>query len=177
MLPELATARLRLRPAGEADLDRLWALWRDPEVRRFLFDDQTVGRERAAAALADCRAALAQGLGLWCLERRDAAGLAGCAGLLPVGAAGAYLPELREDVEVLIALAPAHWHQGYAGEALARVVAYGFEELGLARLVAIVDLPNQASHRVVRRLGFEPLGDGDGPCHPMRSYALRPGHQ
>jgi hypothetical protein len=38
-LPPLSTRQLDLRPAVAGDLDALWARWRDPDVRRYLFDD------------------------------------------------------------------------------------------------------------------------------------------
>ncbi len=45
-----------LRPARAADLDALWPLWTDPDVRRFLWDDRVIGREEAQATLEDCLA-------------------------------------------------------------------------------------------------------------------------
>lgn len=44
---------------------------------------------------------------------------------------------------------------GYASEALAAVSRHAFDSLGLSRLAAVVDMPNSASGRLARRLGFE----------------------
>ena len=61
-LPMLETSRLTLVPAREADhLDALWAHWGQGDVRRYLFDDEPVTRERAADALARCLADAAAG--------------------------------------------------------------------------------------------------------------------
>ncbi len=52
---------------------------------------------------------------------------------------------------------PRHQGSGYAGEFVAGVVEWAFEELGARRLIAGVGLDNIASHRVLRRLGFTPF--------------------
>src|SRR5919107_1574552 len=106
MLPRLLTPRLTLRPARPPDLDALWALWTDPEVRRFLWDDQVISREWAAESLTATRALESAGLGLWSVERRGTPGLVGCAGLRLADSAGSGEP--------LVALPPGVWHQGLA---------------------------------------------------------------
>lgn len=176
MLPELHTRRLALRPATPADVDTLWALWTHPDVRRFLWDDATIPRARAAETVAACQAHAADGLGLWLLLRWGEGGAqedcVGCAGLLRVDAAGQFLPALAGGIEPLIALAPTAWHQGYATEALRRVLDHAFRTLGLPELVAAVDVPNEASRRVVERLGFAAIGDAQGPRYVLRGYRL-----
>jgi RimJ/RimL family protein N-acetyltransferase len=164
MLPRLLTVRLTLRPAASDDLDALWALWTDPDVRRFLWDDEAISRERAAEVLAHLQALGAVGLGLWVLERRGEHAPIGCAALRPA--------EVMGGVEPLVALAPADWHQGLAAEALAAVLDYAFWSLSLDELSAWVDAPNAASHRLVERLGFTHSGELDGPRYPMRYYIL-----
>jgi ribosomal-protein-alanine N-acetyltransferase len=164
MLPRLLTVRLALRAAVDDDLDSLWRLWTDPAVRRFLWDDEIVTRDRAAEVLAHAHALEAVGLGLWVIERRGEPELLGCAGLRPTEVVG--------GIEPLIALAPAAWRQGYAAEALGAVHDYAFWRLGLDELVAWVDVPNAPSHRLVERLGFSASGELDGPRYRMRHYVL-----
>ncbi|MFN2400403.1 MAG: GNAT family N-acetyltransferase [Gemmatimonadaceae bacterium] len=173
MLPELVTARLDLRPATEKDLDILWTLWTDPEVRRFLWDDVSISRERAAETLRQSLAQSAEGLGLWTVRTRNDGRFVGCAGLLPTGAAVQFQRSLAGTVEPLITLAPAAWHQGYTTEALERVITYAFTELALTHLVSVIDVPNEASHRVIKRLGFRMIGESAGPRYELTSYRLR----
>jgi RimJ/RimL family protein N-acetyltransferase len=45
--------------------------------------------------------------------------------------------------------------KGYASESAAAVLAYGGEQFGLSRIVAIVAPHNDASVRVLKRLGFQ----------------------
>src|SRR5688572_30476537 len=145
MPPDFTTARLRLTPATAADLDALWNLWKDPLVRRFLWDDIEIDRERARATIGEAAAVSEQGLGLWVITPGDFSGaLVGCAALLPVGTSADYYPPFAGAVEPLIALAPEFWRRGYAQEALTALLDYAIGTLRLERLVAVNDVPNAA---------------------------------
>jgi ribosomal-protein-alanine N-acetyltransferase len=170
--PRLVTARTALVPVELADLDVLWALWDDPEVRRYLFDDQPVSRARAAEVLAACLAERARGLGLWTIRPQTAAEtIVGCAGLMPTSVA-AYDPAMAGLVEPIVALAPAWWRRGFAVEVVRALVHHAFHALGLARLSAATDVPNEASHRMLVRTGFVPQRECDGPYYRTRTYLL-----
>jgi RimJ/RimL family protein N-acetyltransferase len=171
-LPSFTTARLQLAPASPADVDVLWAIWRDPDVRRYLFDDEEVTRERASEALERCLAAAERGLGLWTIRERGAAPVIGCVGIVPALGADFDPENLRGAIEPLAALAPANWHRGYACEALAALIGYAFADLRLERLAGATDVPNDASHRMLLRLGFTVVGECEGPAYRMRTYRL-----
>lgn len=63
------------------------------------------------------------------------------------------------------------WGKGYAGEAMARVVRHGFEDLGLERLSARFHAGNDASRRLLEKLGFSYEGTLRG--HVVRDGARR----
>jgi ribosomal-protein-alanine N-acetyltransferase len=63
-----------------------------------------------------------------------------------------------------------HWAQGYAFEAVERVIHYGFNDLGLERLWARFHKGNEASKRLLERLGFTYEG-----C--LRSHVVRDGER
>lgn len=183
MQPTLTTARLSLRPVTPDDAEGLWTVWTDPLVRRFLWDDRAISREEAAATISDCCALGPDGLGLWVLAERGptvdatptADVLLGCAGLLPVSTAAEYEPRLAGLVEPLVALMPSAWGRGYATEALAELLRYARQTLGLARLAGVTDVPNAASDRMLRRAGFEVLGEVPGPRYALRTYLWHAG--
>jgi len=56
--------------------------------------------------------------------------------------------EIRED----------HWNKGYATEAIRELLNFGYEQLGLNRVEALVYPENLASHRALEKLGFNQEG-------------------
>jgi len=169
--PTLDAGRVTLVPAVLADLDSLWEIWREPDVRRYLFDDQPVDRARAREVLEGCLGEAPNGLGLWTIRERAPDPVLGCAGLVPVSWAE-YDPTGAGLIEPIVALAPSVWHRGYAVASLARLVGYAFGELGLARLAGATDVPNEASHRMLTRAGFVPQRECPGPHYRIRTYLL-----
>lgn len=162
-----------LQPAGEADLAFLHALWNEPQVRRYLFDDGPVTQDVARDVLHDALARARDGLGLWRVERRDGGRALGCVGINPVTTAALFEPSLAGLLEPLAALRPEHWGRGYATEALTAVVTYAFRDLRVPELAAVNDAPNVASARMLLRLGFQPHTKVAGPKHPLHTYRLR----
>lgn len=176
--PSFITRRLALIPATGDDVDAVWQVWRHPEVRRYLFDDVPVTRERAAEALTAPLTSGDEKIGLWTVRPRGPdQPIVGTVGLLRTTVAAPHDPEFRGMVEVLAAFAPEVWGRGYATEALAGIVAHAFGALGLVRLVAVADLPNEASHRMLRGLGFTETGECAGPRGRLRTYVLTPPRQ
>jgi RimJ/RimL family protein N-acetyltransferase len=160
--PNLATARLSLRPVTPADVATLHAHWSQPAVRRYLWDDRVPAAAEVTALVdASVASARAQGWCLWLLA--DAAGTF-------VGVAG--LRESAHGAELLYSLEPAQWHRGYAQEAARTVLAYCFGPLGLSRVSASTDEPNADSVRVLERLGFHPTGREIVGGLPLRFFAL-----
>jgi RimJ/RimL family protein N-acetyltransferase len=146
--PRLETERLRLRPCEPADLDALHALFTDPDVRRFLWDDRVIARGETAGVIEASVASFAsRGFGQWLAFPRAGDGAL-------VAFSGLRVVPGGTDVELLYALAPARWGQGLASEAARAVLRHGFAALGLSRILARTDAPNAASIRVMQRLGM-----------------------
>lgn len=170
--PLLHTSRLTLRPAVSQDLMRLHALWSQPEVRRFLFDDQNVSLELAESVLDSSIECSAAGYGLWLVHGQEHDELPlGCVGLVPTMTAE-YEPALAGLLEVLAAFEVSHWHKGYAREALSAVLEHAFRMLDLQMVAAANDVPNIASERMLTALGFQVLSEVQGPKFPLRTYTL-----
>jgi [ribosomal protein S5]-alanine N-acetyltransferase len=172
-LPTLATPRLTLRPATDADQNELWRLLTDRQVRRYLCDDRILTQAELREMLAESMAQWPAGMGLWLLWGYEE-NVVGCVGLHPVSPdIMVHAPHLAGEIEPSIALAPEHWGRGFAAEALAAAAAYAFDTLGLGHLVAVVDEPNERSHRLMLRVGFTPTGTtATGPCYPLRTWRL-----
>jgi len=151
-LPLLRSERLTLRPVALDDVDALHALWTDRDVRRYLWDDIEIPRERAEQTVRDAVDSSAAGIGMWVVLEGDANALVGFCALIR--------REGDEDPELMYGLSPAYWKRGYGTEAAARVLRYAFETLGAARVSAATDPPNVASVGVMERLGFRFVGRG-----------------
>lgn len=154
----LETPRLRLRPALPRDTADMHALWTEPEVRRFLWDDTVIPLETAAGVTrASAADFAARGFGLWSVRvRGDAGSIAGFCGLRTEG--------VGSEPELLFGLRPAFWRQGIAREAAKAVLAYAFGTLALPRITAATDVPNDRSARTLSALGMtlERRGDHNG---------------
>ncbi len=157
-----------MRPCRRTDLDDLHALWTDRAVRRFLWDDRAIAREEAADVVeASLRSFDESGYGQWVLAVAPDSATVGFCGLRPIDAG--------PEIELLYGLHPAHWGCGLATEASSAVLAYAFEELNLAAVAARVDAPNQASLRVLERLGMRFLGERPLDGRPTRHFEISRG--
>ena len=145
---QLETVRLTLRPFVAGDLDALHLLWTNAGVRRYLWDDIEISRDRAEAVIcASTESFRSRGFGFWSIffkENND--DLLGFCGLRVFGNA--------EDVEILYGVHPSHWGRGFATEASEAVLNFGFETCGLTKIYAGGDSPNAASFRVMEKLGM-----------------------
>jgi ribosomal-protein-alanine N-acetyltransferase len=157
----LETERLVLRRLLPSDLDALYALYRDPEIRRY-FPEGTLTYAETKAELEWFLNGHPEHpeLGLWATIHKPTGQFIGRCGLLPWTIAG------RPEVEVAYLLAKPFWGQGLATEAARACLGYGFARLGLARLVCMIDPANRASIGVATRIGMafeQALEDAAGP--------------
>ncbi|TQV70674.1 GNAT family N-acetyltransferase [Exilibacterium tricleocarpae] len=170
--PILRSKRLTLQPAKSNDVIPLQALWSQPEVRRFLFDDRDVSFELAESVLGSALACAPSGYGLWLVYLENQPEILGCVGLMPATTAAEYESGLAGLLEPVVALAAVHWHKGYAQEALSEVLTYAFDRLQQPCLCAVNDVPNVASERMLKKLGFDILSEVQGPKYRLRTYQL-----
>ena len=78
-------------------------------------------------------------------------------------------------VEVEWRLHPDHWGHGYATEAAAASLRFGFDEAGLDEIIAFTTTLNTRSQAVMERIGMarDPGGDFDHPRLPEGSPLRR----
>ena len=145
--PCIETARLLLRPYTRDNLDALHRLWTDPDVRCYLFDDETVARAWVAAEIEHSLACFeTQGFGQWAMFLKGHPALIGFCGYRSF--------HNPPEVQLIYGLAPDHWGQGLAPEAARALIRYGFETLGFDEIIASTDTPNEASIRVMEKTGM-----------------------
>jgi RimJ/RimL family protein N-acetyltransferase len=146
-IPTLTTERLILRPFAEQDVDALHRVLSDRQVHRYFPRTEPPSREQVEKIIARQLAHWEEhGCGWWAVVWREREELIGWCGLQ-------FLPEFGET-EVAYLLSRPYWGQGLATEAARAAARFGFQTLGLERLVAIAHVENAASQRVIEKLGM-----------------------
>ncbi|HSD83416.1 MAG TPA: GNAT family N-acetyltransferase [Anaerolineae bacterium] len=144
----LETDRLILRQLSVDDDAFILELVNDPLWLRFIGD-------RGVHTLEDARNYILKGpvamyarlgFGLYLVERKSDG--------VPLGMCGLIKRDALEDVDLGFAFLPEHRAQGYAYESATAVLAYGQSAFGLKRIVAITSPDNDASAKLLGKLGF-----------------------
>jgi len=167
------TARLVLRPFTDMDREPFFELHTHPLVVESLGSSPT--RAENEAMLSRYGEELAgEGWGFWAAEVPGGSPFVGIVGLHRVNPALPCAPA----VEVGWRLHPDHWGHGYATEAAAASLDFGFNEAGLDEVVAFTAAVNTRSQAVMERIGMtrDRNGDFDHPAlpegSPLRSHVL-----
>lgn len=170
---ELDTPRLRLRTWCDADLTAFAEMNADPEVMRHF--PACMSREESDALAARIGQHFQDhGFGQWIVERLDDGSFVGVLGLQNVNFEAHFTPA----VEIGWRFMPQHWGQGLACEAAQAALAFAFERLLLAEVVAFTVPANLRSQALMSRLGMQrdPQGDFEHPRlpegHPLRPHVL-----
>jgi RimJ/RimL family protein N-acetyltransferase len=197
----LTTQRLILRPWRETDREGFARLNDDPAVMEFM--PRRLSRDESDATAASIQAAIERrGWGFWAVGVKGGGGggvhaagegvAAGTAHAADEGAAahaGAFIgfvglsvpgftAHFTPCVEIGWRLAKEHWGNGYASEAAAACLRFGFEKLKLQQIVAFTVPLNKRSIGVMKRIRMsrDPADDFDHPKlsagHPLQRHVL-----
>jgi len=148
----LVAERLRLRWLEERDVDPLYEVFGDPAAMRYWSSPPLVDKAAATALLREIRDCFARGeLYQWGIALADTDRVIGTVTL-------AGIDRTHRRASVGFALATSAWGQGYATEAVTRLIEHAFDDLELHRLEADVDPRNEPSLRLLERLGFRREG-------------------
>lgn len=150
--PTLRTARLVLRPFDLRDAPRVQHLAGDPLVAATTLNiPHPYGDGVAETWIGGHQERFEQGQEIvFAITRREDGVVIGAIGLIP---------NLRHDrAELGYWIGVPYWGKGYCTEAAYAVVAYGFNQVGLNRMVARHFANNPASGRVMQKLGMQREG-------------------
>jgi RimJ/RimL family protein N-acetyltransferase len=143
----LTTERLVLRPPTLDDLPAWHAIYVDAEevwygAPRSSLDENRDKLERQIAQFEE------HGFGMCAVELAEET----------IGAAGLQHLEGGPEIEVGYRFLKEHWGHGYATESARASIAYGFDDVGLERIVAVALETNVASRRVLEKCGLHEIG-------------------
>jgi RimJ/RimL family protein N-acetyltransferase len=144
-MPEIETSRLRLRHFIFKDLNDLYPIYSNPEVNKYIGKGAKT-KDETRAALMKMIQHWQHGFGMWAVVYKESSKLIGRCGLC-------FLDNTLE-VELGYALDKPYWNLGLAIEGSLASLKYGFEVVGLERIVAIARPENVASQRVMQKVGM-----------------------
>ncbi len=151
----LETNRLLLRRLVPGDLDALYALYRDPEMRRYFpqegaSPDKTLTYDETREELEWFLNGHPKRpeLGLWATILKENGAFIGRCGLLP------WEIDRQDEIEIAFMIDKAYWGRGLGTEAARGIRDYAFNQLGLSRLVCLIYPENGASIKVAENTGM-----------------------
>ena len=150
----LESSRLRLRPFGDGDAAPFSAYRSDPEVARYQSWEPPFSLAQAREFIRSMEASEPGAPGVWyqlAVERKTEPGLIGDC-VFRIQASD------PEQAEIGFTLSPGHQGQGYATEAVERLLAHLFLDRRLHRVTAICDAENLRSARLLARVGMRREG-------------------
>lgn len=162
----LETERLIIRDWRLEDAEEAFNIYGDAEVMRY------VGTGQPYESLEQTRTIISriiardkdQPMGFWAVEDKETGHLVG-GGLLKL------LPD-NSEVEVGYHLGPKWWGKGIASEVAIALLRYGFETLGLEKIVGLAYAENAASRRVLEKAGLAHVGPTTVVNIPVELYVI-----
>jgi RimJ/RimL family protein N-acetyltransferase len=146
--PRLETERLLLRPFERADAPEVERLCSEREIAATTLNvPYPYPRGAARDWIATHRATFERGEGVSLAAARKEDGAL-------TGTIGMRIEPEHGRAEIGYWIGREYWGNGYATEAAAAVVRYGFGELGLNRIFAFHFSHNPASGRVLQKIGM-----------------------
>lgn len=171
-LPDLHTPRLLLRKMRLSDAEDMFTYARTPDVSRFLVWSPHRSVEESRGFLAYVADRYAAGLMEdWGIEHRPSGRFIGTAGYF-------FWDEPHRRAEIHYCLSKEFWGQGLMPEAVAAIVSFGFERMGLHRVEAKCFPDNTGSEKVLRKVGMQYEGlmrEGlyaKGVFHDLKTFAI-----
>ena len=147
----LETQRLTLRPFTLEDASAMFRNWAgDPEVTTYLMWPTHTSQAVSAGVLTDwVKQYEKSDVYLWAIVPRALGE--------PIGSISVVEPidEKVRAAEVGYCIGKRWWHQGITSEALGRVMAFLFDEVGVSRVEARHDPRNPRSGAVMRKCGMK----------------------
>jgi ribosomal-protein-alanine N-acetyltransferase len=144
----LETKRLRLRRLSEQDSEFILKLVNEAAFVQNIGDKgvRTLDDARDYISSGPVASYEKHGFGLYCVELKDTEE--------PIGICGLLRRETLDDVDIGFAFLTQFRGRGFAPESAGAVMEYGRTALGLKRIVAITSPDNEASIRVLQKIGL-----------------------
>jgi len=157
----LETERLLFRPHTMSDLDAWCAMETDPQVRRYTGGQPRTPEEAERRFKEQAMQPVHDRMGMWAAVFKPENKYIGRCGIYPHFAPNNQV--IPGEGSLGYYIASGYWGRGLATEAAAAFVKFGFDQLNLKRIVAMVQEGNDASVHILKELGFLLVRTEDGP--------------
>jgi RimJ/RimL family protein N-acetyltransferase len=161
----IETNRLLLRTFTEDDAALIYELNLDPDVIRYTHDPI---KDLAHASEILEKVIISQyalyNHGRWAVHVKATLEFLGWCGLK-------YLAELNE-IDLGFRFKKEGWGKGYATEAAYASIQYGFEKIGLQRIVARAEIDNIGSWKVLEKCGMTYIGNEEADRYQVKAYEI-----
>ncbi|MFC4321241.1 GNAT family N-acetyltransferase [Litchfieldia salsa] len=152
MFPTLETERLILREISKDDVKGVYSCFSNELVTRFYGQETLESMEQAEAFVDFFAKSYKEKRGIrWGIEVKGLPGIIGTIGF------NAWSPK-HKRAELGYEIHPDHWRKGFTSEAVTKVIEYGFTDFGLTRIGAVVFIDNEASIKLLTKVGFQKEG-------------------
>jgi RimJ/RimL family protein N-acetyltransferase/predicted acetyltransferase len=148
----IETSRLLIKAPSFDDFAAICELNANPEVMRYIeiCRPQSKVREFLEKAINHFQK---HGFSFGTVIEKSSNRIIGQAGILYL----AY-DDTQPEIEIGYRLHPDYWHKGYATELARILIEWGFKHLSINKLIAVIQPENQASRRVLERVGMHYVG-------------------
>lgn len=158
----METERLLLREWIIEDAQNFFDLNNDPEVIRYTGDPPFESIEATEQFIRNYDAFEKEGMGRWvCILKESGENIGWCG-----------LRQKPNGVDLGYRFHRKYWNKGFATEAGKACLEYGFNQLGLERIVAHAMIGNKASAKVMQKLGMRYVGEGVNEGHASVGYEI-----
>ena len=154
----LETERLIIRDITHQDLDGMFVMDSDPEVHRYLGNKPIKEKAEALKYINDVQKQYAErGIGRWAMELKETGEFIGWCGLRLY--TDYTFNNLTNFYDIGYRLQRKFWGNGYATEASKACLRYAFKKLKLESVYGITEMGNEASHRILLKIGLDYIED------------------
>lgn len=146
--PVIETERLILRRITNDDVNEVFELRSNPETMKYIPRPLAKNSEDVLALINEIESKIVTNIGInWGITLKDDPKLLGIIGFYRIQ------PD-NHRAEIGYILSPKVHGKGIIPEAVNRLITYGFNDLKLHSIEAVIDPENQASERVLEKCGF-----------------------
>jgi ribosomal-protein-alanine N-acetyltransferase len=156
----LSSERLLFRQHIMADMDAYCAMEMDAEVRRYVGGYPRT-REQAELRFMGALKPVTGSLNMWATISKEDGSYIGRCGIFPHFKLGGGVYDGEAALGLYIAI--QYWGRGFATEAGRALIRFGFDELKLSRIVTAIQVGNDVSVHIIKKLGFDLESTETGP--------------